>query len=293
MSSDLRRGAMFAVAAAAAMAVAATCVKGASATVPAAMVVFCRSAFGLLMLLPWLLREGRSAFVTRRFGGHLWRSGFGLVSMVGYFYSISHLPLAEAVLLTYTMPLFAPFIGWFWLGERPPTSALPAALIGLVGIGLIVKPGSAGLASTAAIIGAFSGITAAAAMIGIRRISDTEPASRIVFYFMLLATMVTALPAHWAWQAPTLPAWGWLVGVAAFATLGQLLLTSAYGAAPAASIGPFTYTSVIFAGALGWAIWGEAPDVWSIAGIVLVIGSCLLTLIPRRGPPASTGPIDA
>jgi len=283
MADDLRRGAVFAVAAAAAMAVGATCVKGASATVPSTMIVFFRALFGLMLMLPWLIRGGRQAWRTKRIDGHIWRSTFGIVSMYGYFHALSHLPLAEAVLLTYTMPLFAPFIGWLWLGERPPNSALPAALIGLAGIALIVKPGTTELTSSAALIGALSGVSAAAAMIGIRRISNTEPASRIVFYFLLLSTVITATPLHWTWQTPTAPAWLWLLGVGAFATGGQLLLTRAYGSAPAAFIGPFTYTAVIFAGALGWALWGETPDLWSLAGIALVIGSCLLTLLPGRG----------
>ncbi|WP_293370751.1 DMT family transporter [Nevskia sp.] len=279
MSDDLRRGALYALSAAAAMAFAATCIKGASASVPNAVVVFFRASIGLVLLSPWLVRGGRELLATRRFGGHLWRATFGVISMYGYFHSIGHLPLAEAVLLTYTMPLFAPFIGWAWLGEKPPGTALPAALVGLAGIILIVKPGTAGLASIAAAIGALSGVSAAAAMIGIRRISDTEPASRIVFYFLLLSSFASALPLPWLWQTPDLPGWLWLLGVGAFATAGQFLLTKAYSIATASYIGPFTYTSVIFAGALGWALWGEAPDLWSLAGISLVIGSCMLTLL--------------
>lgn len=292
MSDDLRRGALYALSAAAAMAFAATCIKGASASVPNPVIVFARASIGLLLLAPWLVRGGCELLKTRRFGGHLWRAAFGVISMYGYFHSIGHLPLAEAVLLTYTMPLFAPFIGWAWLGEKPPPTALPAALVGLAGITLIVKPGGEGLTSLAALIGALSGISAAAAMIGIRRISDTEPASRIVFYFLLLSSLTTALPLPWMWQTPDLPGWLWLLGVGAFATAGQFLLTKAYTVATASYIGPFTYTSVIFAGALGWALWGEAPDLWSLAGIALVIGSCLITLLPRRSRGVVDGPTE-
>ena len=170
--------------------------------------------------------------------------------------------------------------------------AFAVGLVGLAGIILIVKPGTAGLASIAAIIGALSGISAAAAMIGIRRISNTEPASRIVFYFLLLSSFASALPLPWLWQTPDLPGWLWLLGVGAFATAGQFLMTKAYTVATASYIGPFTYTSVIFAGALGWALWGEAPDLWSLAGISLVIGSCLITLLPRRNRAVVDGPTE-
>lgn len=292
MPETQRRAAAYAVAAAFAMAIGATCVKGASASVAGPVVVFFRAAIGLLLMLPWLIRSGRAAIETRRFGGHVWRSVFGILSMYGYFHALGHLPLAEAVLLTYTMPLFAPFIGWLWLGERPPRRALPAALVGFVGIALIVKPGGAGLTTMAALIGALSGISAAAAMIGIRRISNTEPAPRIVFWFVALSTAITAVPLPWTWQMPDAPGWLWLFGVGAFATGGQVLLTKAYAAAPASYVGPFTYTSVIFAGALGWAIWGEAPDLLSVGGIVLVIGSCLLTLMPVRRRERVDCPVD-
>ncbi len=288
MKNDLRRGAVYAVAAAAALAVSATCIKAAAHDVPNGVVVFFRSAIGLTLLLPWLLRHGVAGVRTHKLGGHLWRAVFGVLSMYCYFYAIARLSLAEAVLLTYSMPLYAPFIAWAWLGERPPRASFPSALLGLLGIGLIVKPGVAGLASVAALIGAVSGLAAAAAMVSIRRISNTEPPTRIVFYFMLTATLISAMPLPWLWQTPPASVWLMLFGIGASATLGQLFLTRAYAAAPAARVGPFTYSSVIFAGALGWILWGEKPDLWSALGIALVIGSCLLALSPDRTPAAET-----
>lgn len=291
MQENLRRGALFAVASAAALAVSATCIKAASASVPNGVIVFMRSGLGLALMLPWLLRRGSAGIRTRRLGGHLWRALFGVASMYCYFYAIGQLSLAEAVLLTYSMPLYVPFIAWLWLGERPSKAAFPSALLGLVGIGLIVKPGVGGFASIAALVGAISGLAAAAAMVSIRRITNTEPATRIVFYFMLTATTITALPLPWVWQTPPTGSLPILVAIGATATLGQWLVTKAYAAAPAAQIGPFTYSAVVFAGLLGWLIWGEQPDRTSVLGILLVIGSCLLAIVPaRRAPPAAALP---
>ena len=284
MQQDIRRGAIFAIASAAALAVSATCIKAAAQDVPNGVIVFFRSAIGLALLLPWLLRGGVAMIRTQKLGGHLWRALFGVGSMYCFFYAIGHLSLAEAVLLTYSMPLYVPFIAWAWLGERPPPASFPSALLGLIGIGLIVKPGVAGFASFAALVGTFSGLAAASAMVSIRRISSTEPPTRVVFYFMLAATLITAVPLPWLWQAPPPAAWPWLLGIGVSATLGQLLLTRAYSAAPAARVGPFTYSTVIFAGALGWLAWNETPDRWSALGIALVIGSCLLALAPGRTP---------
>lgn len=282
MQQDLRRGALFAVGSAAALAISATCIKAASAQVPNAMVVFVRSLLGLLLMLPWLINAGLAQARTTKLGGHLWRAGFGVLSMYCYFHSLGSLALAEAVLLTYSMPLYVPFIAWIWLGERPPRGSLPSAGLGLIGIALIVKPGVDGLIAPAALSGAASGFLAAAAMVSIRRISATEPPARIVFYFMLTATAITALPLPWQWQTPPLASLPLLIGIGVTATLGQWLVTKAYAAAPAARIGPFTYSAVVFAGLLGWLLWGERPDAWSMLGILLVIASCLLALLPAR-----------
>jgi drug/metabolite transporter (DMT)-like permease len=285
---DLRRGALFAVLAALSFALMSTCIKAASATVDTAVIVFFRSAVGLLVLLPWLLRHGRAAVQTTRPGGHLWRAAFGICAMYCFFYAIAHLHLAEAILLTYSTPLFIPVIAWLWIRELPPPVIFPAVTLGLVGIALIVKPGAALVLSPAAAVGVLSGVCAAAAMVSIRRIADTEPAPRIVFWFSALSTVVAALPLAWAWRTPSPSALALLVATGVLATAGQLCLTRAYALAPAARIGAFTYSAVVFGGLLGWALWDEAPDAASVAGIVLVIGCCLLA--GWRGPRGGARP---
>src|SRR5205814_6312537 len=120
----------------------------------------------------------------------------------------------------------------------------PAGLLGLLGITLIVRPGSGEFGSLAAAVGLLSGVTAACAMVSIRRISDTEPAARIVFYFSALSTVISAIPLLWAWRAPSLPTLALLAAIGVLATLGQLSLTRAYSLAPAARIGAFTYIAV-------------------------------------------------
>ena len=282
-ADDLRRGALFAVLAAAAFAVMSACIKAAATTVGTPVVVFFRSAVGLLVLLPWLLRYGTAAIRTARPGGHLWRAAFGICAMYCFFYALAHLHLAEAILLTYSTPLFIPFIAWLWIRELPPPVIFPAVTLGLLGIALIVQPWALAL-SPASFLGVLSGVCAAAAMVSIRRIADTEPAPRIVFWFSALSTTVAAVPLLWFWRTPAGAELLLLVGTGVFATIGQLCLTRAYALAPAARIGAFTYVAVVFGGLLGWALWQEAPDAVSITGMALVIACCLLA--GWRGPAA-------
>ncbi|HUS24378.1 MAG TPA: DMT family transporter [Candidatus Binatia bacterium] len=276
MKDDLRAGAGFAVLAAAAFAATAACVKAASAAAPNEVVVFFRSAVSLLVLAPWMLRHGLDAVRTTRPVGHLVRAGFGVCAMYSFFYAIAHLHLSEAMLLTYSTPLYLPFLAWAWLKEPPPPVVLLAVGLGLVGIVLIARPGAGGLLDTAGLVGAISGLCAACAMVTIRSISATEPAPRIVFHFAALSTAISAVPLLWAWRTPSPHTLALLVATGLLATLGQLSLTRAYALAPAARIGAFAYSSVIFAGVLGWLLWGERPDARSLAGMALVIGCCLL-----------------
>lgn len=273
---DLRRGAGFAVLAAAAFAAMAAGVKAVSPMVGTEVVVFFRSAVGLAVLLPWLLRYGSAAVRTERLGGHLWRAAFGVAAMYCFFHALANLHLAEAILLTYSTPLFIPFIAWAWIREAPPPVTLLAVSLGIVGIALIVKPGAALFASGASLVGVLSGVLAACAMVTIRRISDTEPAPRIVFYFSALSTVLSAVPLLWAWRTPSAASLVLLVAIGVSATLGQLCLTRAYSLAAAARIGAFTYVAVVFGGLLGWALWQERPDAASLAGMALVVTCCVL-----------------
>lgn len=280
MTHNLTRGAGLAVAAAAAFATAGALIKLASAELPNPVVVFLRNAFGLLMLMPWLLKPGLSGLKTRRPLNHLIRVTVGLAAMYCYFYAIAHMHLANAVLLNYSQPLFIPFIAWLWLGERPPARIWPAVAIGFAGVALILKPDS-GLISLVGVIGLSAGILAATAMVSIRRMADTEPTTRIVFYFTTLATLISALPAMLAWQTPSTTVWLYMLGTGGLATIGQLMLTRAYALAPAAHVGSLIYTTVIVAGLLGWLIWGETPGLLDLVGVTLVMLAGVLVVFVR------------
>ena len=163
MSVDLRRGALHVTAAGAAFALMSAFAKAASQLgVSGYLLVFARNVVSVSVLMPLLLRQGPDAFRTRRPGGHLWRACFGLLGMYTLYYALAHLPLAEALLLNYSSPLFIPFIAWLVLRERPPALLIPASLLGLAGVALIVKPASLGL-SFASLVGAASGVFAACA----------------------------------------------------------------------------------------------------------------------------------
>jgi drug/metabolite transporter (DMT)-like permease len=257
------------------------CIKVAARDIPNDMVVFLRNIFGLLYLLPWLLRGGIDPLKTRRFGMHLFRTLIGLSAMYCFFFAIANMELSAAVLLNFSAPLFVPVIAWFWLREKAPNLIRIALVLGFTGIVLILQP-APGMFNPAAFVGMWSGIFAATAMVSIRRMSDTEPTTRIVFYYSVICSLVSAVPMLWRWQTPRMEVLLLMLGAGIFATNGQLLMTRAYAHAPAARVGPFMYLTVVFAGLFGWFLWQEIPGGLSLLGMLLVIIAGILALRGRK-----------
>lgn len=245
-------------------------VRAASATLPNEMVVFFRNALVLVFLMPiFAARRSLPVMSGGKIHLHVLRALAGLVSMYCYFYSLAHMKLAEAVLLSYTSPLFIPVIALLWLHEPLTRGTRTAIIIGFAGVLLILKPGLS-IFQPVALLALAAALFASLAMVTIRRMSDTERPEIIVFFYTLLSTVISAFPLAWAWQAPGRDAVVILLFLGLAAMAGQLLMTKGYGLAPVAQMGPFVYCSVVFASVIGWVFWGEALDVLSITGSLLV-----------------------
>lgn len=255
-------------------------IKTLSQDLPNEMIVFFRNFFGLLVLVPFLFHRGLINLKTDVIYLHVFRAGAGLCAMYCFFYAIGHVALADAMVLKLTSPLFIPLVAYLWLHERFRKQAAFCLFVGFAGVLLILKP--AGDMNWVLLIALAGSFFAAVAKTSVRRLSRTEPASRIVFYFALFGVCVSCVPLTWAWQMPTADQWLWLLSLGPLATLGQLCLTRGYSSAPASEVGLFTFSAVLFGAAYGWLFWGELWDWLSIAGAFLVASAGAMTL---RGEP--------
>lgn len=269
-----------------AFAVMGVCVQISEQTLPNPMVVFFRNILGLVFLSPIILRGGTTALKTTHFKEHAVRGIAGLAAMYCFFYAIGHMPLADAVLLNYTLPLFIPIVELVWLGEPMQARlALPLG-VGFVGVMVVLRPGS-GLVSGAALVGLLAGLLAAVAQTGVRKLTLTEPIVRIVVYFALMGSILSALALPFVWVTPlpeTLPI---IVLLGLSATVGQILLTKAYSYAPASQIGGFIYSGVLFAALMDWLRLGLTPTVYFFIGGILIVasGALMLRMVSRRKVP--------
>lgn len=251
----------------------------ASHTVDNASIVFFRNATGLLLLTPVLLWRGTATFKTSRLWMHIWRSVVGLIAMYGFFYAIAHLKLSNAMVFTYSSPIFIPLIAWLFLKEKMTPLMAAAALLGLVGVIMVAKPDQ-GLFNVLSGIGLVSSFLAAMAFVTVRALTDTEPAIRIVFYFCLIGTGLSAIPMLWLWRSYSVDELLLLCGAGVLATLSQICLSKAYSFAPAGQIGPANYLAIIFAGIWAATLWHEYPDGISIIGMTIILLALLLCM-PR------------
>ncbi|ABI56518.1 DMT family transporter [Alkalilimnicola ehrlichii MLHE-1] len=290
MSDAVRRGATLIIIAELLLATMAATIKAASAELPSEMLVFFRNLFGLLLLLPLLVRGGRRGLATRVPHLHLLRGLAGVGAMYCFFWTIAHMPLAEALLVKLSAPFFLPLIAWLWLRETLSGRTVLAIAVGFLGVYFILQPNGAmqGAALQVGAVGLAGAALAALAKVTIRRMGPEESSRRVVFWFGVTATTVSALPLPWVWQTPTGQTLVLLVVLGACATSAQLLLTRAFAIAPSGRLGPFTYISVVFGSLYGWWIWGELLGPMTLLGMALVIGAGLLNLTLRRpaAPPA-------
>jgi drug/metabolite transporter (DMT)-like permease len=253
------------------------CVKLASRQLPNTMVVFLRNISALLWLLPWVVGPDGPGFRSARLGEHLLRAVAGLASMYCFFFAISRLGLAEALLLAYSLPLFVPLVERLWLGEPTPVGIWRGLLLGLFGLCLILKPGGS-VFQPAALVGALAALLSAVAQVGVRGLTRSEPVRRIVFYFALFSSVFAAPPALYHWVSPPRAFLPLIAALGLCAVLAQLLMTRAYSLAPAVRVGPFMYSGVLFGAALDCLVFEKMPDALSWAGAVCVVAASILTL---------------
>ena len=271
-----RLGAMYILLSELMFATMAATVKALSSDLPFEVIVFFRNLFGLIVISTWMLSDNRFRLRTDIFHFHLLRALMGTSAMYCFFYALSQLHLAEGLLLKMTAPFFIPLIAYFWLRETATRMSLLAIPVGFAGVYIIINPH--GEYCSAALIGVLGGFLAAIAKVTVRRLGQTEPTLRIVFYFALIGTLISAVPLGWSWQMPHTGDWLLLITMGLVGTLGQTLLTRGYSVARTTTVAPFTYFSIVYGSVYGYLLWGEILDMAFILGALLIIVAGLLSM---------------
>ena len=265
------KGALWMLVSAAALAGLTGVVRHMSAGLHPFEIAFFRSFFGLLILAPWLMRSGLGVLRTKRLGLYTLRCALGVATMLMWFTAISMVPLADAVALGFTSPLFVILGAALFLGEVVRGRRLGATLCGFAGALIILRPGG-GVLDPGAVLVLLSAVTLAGANLSVKELSRTEPVQAIVTYMVLFMVPLTFIPALLVWQTPTPAQLAELAGLAALATLGNYAMTRAVAVADASAVMPYDYARLPFVALIGFFVFGETSDTatWIGAGVIAV-----------------------
>ena len=257
-----------------------TSIKLADEGIPAGQVVFFRSFFALIPVVAYLawLGDLRTALKTDDLPGLVWRGVIGVTSMSLGFFALTRLPYPEWISISYAAPLLTVVFAAVFLKEVVRLYRWSAVIVGLIGVLVVALPNltffEAGFDRTQAIgilASLGSAAVAAVAMIQVRRLVRHEKTATIVIYFSLTCACISLVSVPFGWVWPTAEQAFFLVMAGLCGGVGQLLLTACYRYADASTIAPFEYTSLIFAVALGYFLFGEDVTWTTLLGSLIVV----------------------
>lgn len=219
---------------------------------------------------------GFASLRTRRVWAHVGRMALGMTAMALNFAAMIMLPLAEATVIGFSVPIFSTILAAWVLGEPTGRWRWGAVAAGFLGVLLIVQPGTGEVPLFGATVALVAALLTASVTIVIRRLGATERASTTVFWFAASSLVPFGLLMLWFGKAHDPLTWAVLGGLALAGGLAQLTLTGSLRLAPVALVMPMDYTSLLWAVLLGAWIFAELPTPWIWLGAPIIIASGLV-----------------
>ena len=254
----------------------AICIRALSNRLPAGDIGFYRTFFGLMFMLPFVMRRGpsyaRGLLATRRLGLFTLRAILTYSAVISYFYAVTKIPLAEAIALNSTLPIFMTAMAAVMLGERVGIQRWLAVALGFGGGLVILRPGFTEV-SWPALASFASAALYAAAAIDVKILSRTEPPARIVFYMNLLVSVLAAGPLIADFTPPLWSDLPYILTIGAAGTLAHLFQSNALQRADASFVAPFDFLRLPLAAIAGFVLFDDRPSVWVWAGAALIFTS--------------------
>lgn len=268
------------------------CVKATASRIPPGEIVFCRSLFAILPIFAMLAWQGEffRAVSTQRPWLHVRRGAIGIVSMACGFAALGFLPLPESMMISYAAPLMVVALSALILGETVRVYRWTATAVGFLGIAIILWPRLSMFGANEVDRYALAGIAfalaaafcSAFAAIFVRSMTRTETVGSIVLYFALSGAVFSLASLPFGWVVPTVADAALLVAVGLFGGIGQILMTTAYRYAGAATIASFEYVSMIWGLMFGYLFFDEIPTTGIVIGGAVVVASGIFIIYRER-----------
>lgn len=249
---------------------------------PAFVAVFFRYLLALALTLGIVWKAGGVSLLAT--GHPLLQAlrGLMLVSSTWLnFFAISYLQLAQTAAISFTIPLWVCALSVPLLGEAVGLRRWIAVLVGFLGVLVIMRPGTEDF-HPAMLLSVMAAVCGALYNIATRKVGGRDRAETSLFYVGLVGSLGAALPLPWHWQMPEGTQWLFLVGMGLCGGIGHFMLIQAHRLAPAAALSPFVYTQIVWMILLGFLMFGDVPDLWTLIGATVVIASGLFVFARER-----------
>jgi drug/metabolite transporter (DMT)-like permease len=278
---SVARGAALVSAGSLTLVVMATLVKYLGSNIPSIEILFFRSLIGFFFVLPLFFRNPFEALRTKRPVMHLLRGATGAVGNACFFWTITHMLLADSMALQFSRPLFMIPLALMFLGEIAGWRRSMVAVVGFLGILLYARPFTAGF-EPGAFVGATGALFGGLVVICIKRLQTTEPTRIIMFYYAFWNALFALIPTVLLWVTPTWPELALLAVVGFLGISGQTMITHGLSQGDATVLAPLDYSRIIYSAALGYLLFGEMPGPWSFVGMALIVASSLYLVLTEK-----------
>ncbi|MNW45087.1 EamA-like transporter family protein [compost metagenome] len=206
----------------------------------------------------------------------------GALYMIFYFYTIANMPLVDAIILINTSLIFTTLLSRLFLKEKMPPKVYFIMPIVVAGAMFTIKPFGYSTYSIVALLGILAALFSAGAGICIRYLGQKHHTYEIIFYFMVTATLIS-IPLMWnEFVIPNAEEWFYLIGIGVISLMAQVFLTKAFTHENAVVVEIVRYIGIAFNALWGFAFWLEIPDVFSIMGMILIVGGCIAITKVRK-----------
>lgn len=247
-----------------------------SSTYSVFQVLFVRNTVSVLIVVLILaLRSEFHLLRTERKGWHLARSIIAFILNFGFFYALANQPLANVLAITFIAPSLVALLSTMMLGERVDIWRWSAILVGLVGVWVILRPGTETF-HPASLVVLGSTFLYAIVAVSSRLLAETENSISLTFYMLPITVVVSGFVVPDVWVIPDSFDWLLLVSCGVLGLAGFWAIMQAFRYAPASVVSPFEYSSMLWAVLLGYLFWSELPDGYTLFGAGLVLLSSFL-----------------
>ncbi|MHB1216633.1 MAG: DMT family transporter [Alphaproteobacteria bacterium] len=236
-------------------------------------IAFFRTFFAALIAAPHMIRARTGLFPRAHHGLYLFRAGVHEGAMLSWFFALTMIPLMDATALYFTAPFFATLLAVFVLREKVSGSRWAAVAVGFAGAMLVAKPGATGMDWNGAVGSMAVLMTALCSALGrvtVRSLTRLDSPNTIVAHNFVILTPLVLFAAVWFWEWPTIEQLVLLGALGTLGAVGHLFLTRAYAVAEASEVAPFDFTQLLAAGLIGYFVFAEIPDNWTLAGSALI-----------------------